>query len=98
MKLARAAIAAVREYEGVRCNDDVWLARDIADVLAYGGCYSDIEREALRVIPAVRESERAACEAIARAEADDWHKFHSLAGMALKIADSIAARKGKGEV
>jgi hypothetical protein len=67
---ARAAIAAVREYEGAATHSKTEY---------------------------VRESERAACEAIARRVVDekDWTTDERLG--AWHIAAAIAARKGKGE-
>jgi hypothetical protein len=71
----------------------------IAAVREYGEAEADkwidyaAELEGQRA--SIRESERAACEAIAREEVEANDYTHR--GPAVRIADAIAARKGKGE-
>lgn len=60
------ACAHATRDDGIRGREmsDVGWARDIADVAMNDGGYSYIEREALRVIAAVRAEEREACAKI----------------------------------
>jgi hypothetical protein len=96
LRKARAAIAAVREYEVAKPACPCGIRPENFTICSAGTC--GVCQAARAIYPSIRESERAACEAIADEEVDRCTREGRSELAAFRIRDALAARKGKGEV
>ena len=94
--IERARIAAYARDFPQPSKSDEERAKDVAQD-CFGEHFAARWPIVLRSITAVRAeatlAEQERCAKVADAKADEWHRFHSLAGLAMEIAAAI--RKGE---